>query len=128
MGGTIKWFTILVDCNFSNFLTRGKGKDMTDNSKSKEASVLWDIIIKRDSGYDIATIGAKFNIHGDEPLNLVEELEKAYLQDNFNAVALMGMKYLNNNHNPHTKIIITTTGAEIVEGITAISSENYIKD
>lgn len=38
------------------------------------------------------------------------------------------IEFLNNNFHPHTKIIIETDSAELVEGICAFKTTAYIKD
>lgn len=38
------------------------------------------------------------------------------------------IRYLARNFHPHTTIIITSTGAELVEGIKALNTDEYIKD
>jgi len=38
------------------------------------------------------------------------------------------MKYLSENHNPHTTVIVTSTNAELVGGIMSFVTEDYIKD
>lgn len=38
------------------------------------------------------------------------------------------IKYLNDNFHPHTKIIIDTNRAEVVEGVMAIKNDRHIKD
>ena len=38
------------------------------------------------------------------------------------------LKYLAENHHPHTTIIITATSAEIVEGLFAFNTEEFIVD
>jgi hypothetical protein len=38
------------------------------------------------------------------------------------------IKYLNDNFNPHTKIIIEADGAEIVSGEMSYRTEEFIKD
>jgi hypothetical protein len=46
----------------------------------------------------------------------------------FKALSLPLMKFLNDNCNPHTIIIIDTTRAELLEGQAAFSTEEYVKD
>lgn len=38
------------------------------------------------------------------------------------------MKYLSENHNPHTSVIVTSTNAELVGGIKSFITEEFIKD
>jgi arsenate reductase-like glutaredoxin family protein len=46
----------------------------------------------------------------------------------FEALARPLIKYLNENHHPHTTIIITPTNAEVLEGIKSFHTVEYIKD
>lgn len=46
----------------------------------------------------------------------------------FESAAKPLMKYLAENHNPHTSIILTSTECEIVEGIKSIVTTEFIKD
>jgi len=46
----------------------------------------------------------------------------------FEEIAKLMIKYLAENHNPHTSIIITSNGAELVEGKMCISTGEFIKD
>jgi hypothetical protein len=52
-----------------------------------------------------------------------EEQKKA-----FESAAKPLMKYLAENHNPHTSIILTSSECEILEGIQSIVTEEFIKD
>ncbi len=38
------------------------------------------------------------------------------------------IKWLNENTNPHTKIIIETTGAEVVSGECGFQCEDFLRD
>ena len=38
------------------------------------------------------------------------------------------IKFLNDKYDPHTKIIIDTSSAEIVNGLMAIRTDEFIKD
>lgn len=46
----------------------------------------------------------------------------------FEAVAKPLIKWLNDNHHPHTTIIITPDRAEIMEVILAFPTTDYIRD
>ena len=46
----------------------------------------------------------------------------------FEALAKPLIKFLNDNTNPHTKIIIDCTSGEIVSGETAFYTKEFIKD
>lgn len=47
---------------------------------------------------------------------------------NFEQVALPVIKYLAENHHPHTTAIFTSNRAEILEGIKSIVNDDYIPD
>jgi hypothetical protein len=46
----------------------------------------------------------------------------------FEELSKIVMKYLAENHNPHTSIIITSTSAELVQGKYAIQTDEFIPD
>ncbi len=46
----------------------------------------------------------------------------------FETVARPLIKWLNDNHHPMTTIIITPTSAEVLEGVMAFPTNDYIKD
>ena len=46
----------------------------------------------------------------------------------FKSAAKPLIKYLAENHNPHTSIILTSTDAELVEGKYCINTNEFIKD
>jgi len=46
----------------------------------------------------------------------------------FNTLSALLIEFLNDNYDPHTKIIITTTSSEIVNGVNMFVSEDFIKD
>ena len=37
------------------------------------------------------------------------------------------IQFINDKHHPHTAIVITSTTAEILEGVEAISTNDYVK-
>ena len=49
-------------------------------------------------------------------------------QDTFKEAVLLAIKWLNDNGHPHMTILITPTGAELVEGIKNIITHEFIKD
>lgn len=49
-------------------------------------------------------------------------------QEKFEQLSRQLIKWLNDNCHPHTKIIIDSTSAELVEGITAHYTEDFLKD
>ena len=46
----------------------------------------------------------------------------------FEQLSKMFIKYLNDNYHPHTKIIISTDSAEILEGVKAMQTSEFIRD
>ncbi len=38
------------------------------------------------------------------------------------------MEYLGENHHPHVTVIVTSTIAELVEGIRSLHTDEYVKD
>lgn len=48
--------------------------------------------------------------------------------DEFEILARPLIEFLNENYNPHTEIIIDTTGARIVSGECAFYTDEFIKD
>jgi hypothetical protein len=38
------------------------------------------------------------------------------------------IEWMNDNCHPHTKIIVDCTSAELVEGVTGFTTEDYLKD
>lgn len=48
--------------------------------------------------------------------------------EEFEKLAKPLIKYLNDNHNPHTSIRITTTSAEVVQGLMAFSTTEFVGD
>lgn len=49
-------------------------------------------------------------------------------QEKFEEAARPLIKYLAENHHPHTTCIVTNTDAEILEGIKCIKTDEYLKD
>ena len=50
------------------------------------------------------------------------------MENDFDNLAKAMIKYLNDNHHPHTTIIITPDSAEVLEGVKAIRTTEFIKD
>ena len=59
----------------------------------------------------------KIRVHGEE-LN----------EGKFEELVRPIMKYLCENYHPHVTIIITPTGAELLEGLKSIQTDDYIRD
>lgn len=49
-------------------------------------------------------------------------------QDEFEKAVRPLIKYLAENHHPHTTVIVSNTGAEILEGIRSVKIEDYLVD
>ena len=60
--------------------------------------------------------------------DLKRELEEIEKNDSFDNCVKSVIKYLAENHHPHTKIIIENDKAELVEGIKSIVTDEYIVD
>lgn len=54
--------------------------------------------------------------------------EKERKSIEFNDLTRPLIKYINDNYDPHTKIIIETTSAELVSGIIGTYTEEHIRD
>lgn len=46
----------------------------------------------------------------------------------FEEIAKLMIKYLAENHNPHTTVIITSTDAELVEGKICVKTNEFLND
>lgn len=57
---------------------------------------------------------------------MVNEAQK--LQAEFESLAKPLIKFLCDKFNPHTSIIITATDAEILQGMAAISTTEFLRD
>ena len=64
---------------------------------------------------------------GSNALPRPSTLERKIMEE-FEKLAKLLIKYLNENHNPHTSIIITTDSAEILEGAKGFTTDEFIKD
>jgi len=49
-------------------------------------------------------------------------------KEEFTKLANQLIEFLNENHHPHTHIIITNTSAEISEGVLAFENEEFLRD
>ncbi len=58
----------------------------------------------------------------------MEPKTKEQLLEEFEQLAKPLIKFLNENFNPHTTIIITPTDAEVLSGEMAIATEEFLKD
>lgn len=57
------------------------------------------------------------NVNGPDPL-----------QRDFEAAAKPLIKWLNDHGHPHMTIIVSTTHAELLEGVVAINTHEFVKD
>lgn len=48
--------------------------------------------------------------------------------DGFEAVCRPLIKWLTDNCHPHTTAIVTSVGAELVEGVRAFATDDYLRD
>lgn len=46
----------------------------------------------------------------------------------FEEIARIVIKWLNDNHHPHTSMLVTPTDAELFEGVKALQTTDYVKD
>jgi uncharacterized membrane protein affecting hemolysin expression len=53
---------------------------------------------------------------------------QCFQEDNFEELAKPLIRYINKHHHPHARIIIATDNAEIVEGLKAFSTDEFILD
>lgn len=53
---------------------------------------------------------------------------KELTQEEFKTLCKPLIKYLNDNHHPHTHIVIDSTRAELSEWIICIHTEEFLKD
>jgi len=60
---------------------------------------------------------------------IVKKLGYVYSnEDEFRNIAETMIRYINENHHPHTTVIVTTDKAEIVEGVKTIITDKFIPD
>ena len=56
-------------------------------------------------------------------------IEKDVIETNNFSIAVRPLiSYLCRNHNPHTSVIVTPTGGEIVQGVEVFNTEEYLVD
>jgi hypothetical protein len=53
---------------------------------------------------------------------------QCFQEDNFEELVKPLIRYINKNHHPHIKIIISTDNAEIVEGLKSFNTNEFILD
>ncbi len=58
-----------------------------------------------------------------DPTVISEEKQKE-----FESIVRPAMKWLAENQHPHTRLIITSTDAELVEGLMSVATSEYIPD
>jgi len=79
--------------------------------------------LKKHNWTDALKEEVEINTEGRELQMTSEEKNKAFLE-----AAKPLIKFLNDNFNPHTKIIVDCDSAEILESITFIITDEFIKD
>lgn len=86
-------------------------------------------IFEKENGYDVYSYDKDNNIIGFCQ-NYVEWLEQKIniKRDDFDISVEPAIRYLLNNHNPHTKIIIDYSNAELVQGQMCHNLNNEIPD
>lgn len=57
-----------------------------------------------------------------------EQTEKDDGMSKLEVAARPLIQYLNENHHPHTKVIVDPTSAEVVEGTMCIQNNEFLKD
>lgn len=64
--------------------------------------------------------------------NLVDIIERfsqvSEDSNTFEDVSRIVMKYMSNNHHPHTTLIARNDSCEVLEGIKALATNEYVKD
>ena len=59
--------------------------------------------------------------------NVIENLTKEQRAD-FERIARLMIKWLNDNCHPHVTVVISPTHAELSEGVAAFRTNEYLKD
>lgn len=69
-------------------------------------------------------------VYNNGLLDAIQELEKFEKDATFQDVANILIKHLNDTerYHPHHTIIVTSTTAELVEGVSGFTNETYLKD
>ncbi len=67
-------------------------------------------------------------LEGTSQSNVIQLLEDYFKPKNFEEASRPLMKYLGQNHHPHTSAYITNNRAELLEGQQAFVSDDYILD
>ena len=57
---------------------------------------------------------------GQNPIKVIHFIDKLLSEKSFEDLANSGMQYLNDNHHPHTCIVINHDNAELLEGIRGV--------
>jgi len=84
---------------------------------NKYRSALLDSVRNKDNGYKLSSFLIEYDLDGDAPFDIIKSFEQMYADGNFDLIARLAMKFLAENYNPHTTMIITSTNAEILGGI-----------
>ena len=62
------------------------------------------------------------------PAQLPGQLITQTQYEELNSLLMPAIKWLNDNMHPHASIIVTPTSYELVEGVTAKHTTEYVKD
>jgi len=58
----------------------------------------------------------------------IGSIESLEMSAEFEEIARMMMKYLAEKHHPHTKVIVESNRAEMVEGVKCCNTDEYLVD
>ena len=61
-------------------------------------------------------------------LLVVEQIKEAEKDAEFEEIARVMMKYLAEKHHPHTKVIVESNRAEMIEGVKCCNTDEYLVD
>lgn len=81
--------------------------------------------ITLNSGGEIQSLEKEWAMKSD---GSITGRERTFDQGEFERIGEEGIAFLNKHFHPHAKMIITTTGVEIVEGSHSHTTHKYIKD
>lgn len=92
----------------------------------------WEDLSRRETGSDLQE--KNFQDEFGKEVNSASQIEdgamkmKSFDQGEFERIGEEGIAFLNEHFHPHAKMIITTTGVEIVEGSHSHTTHKYNKD
>jgi len=115
-------------------------KSLYDSEINVQIGFFWDMGFDCKFGDEINGFEAEVNSRNlDEFLTLIERKAKELYPDSkfakeydsketFESVARPLMKYLGENHHPHTSAYISNIRAELLEGKETFGTEDYVSD